>query len=304
MEKKIIFAMSRLSAAIIGLTFCMNFSYAQERERTILYRINAGGYEVEANNIGDPVWRSDVTTSPTEYSNWSETDNNVYTTNAAITLHSSVPAGTPTSIFQFERVNGNYNVPSLTWTFPVEAETEIEVRLYFSEIFFDATGSRIFDIKINKILVYDNLDIYSEVGKHVGIMKTFQTTSDGNIVIDLERVKQHPKINGIEIIALGPEEETETEPEITSLLHSKGKNHQLELFPNPANNYITLKSHHLNLNNCEFSILDHTGARHAANIVSQFSDEAIINTSALENGLYYIQATSLDNMQGFKFIKQ
>src|SRR5439155_146990 len=48
----------------------------------------------------------------------------------------------------------------------------------------------------------DNYDIFDDVGKNVGVMKSYIATSDGMLNIFLSRMKQLPKINGIEIIEI------------------------------------------------------------------------------------------------------
>lgn len=77
-----------------------------------------------------------------------------------------------------------------------------EVRLHFSEIYFQGVNKRIFDVWVQEIEVYNDLDIFALVGKNTALTinaATRVTEDEREIRIRLDRVKQNPKINGIEI---------------------------------------------------------------------------------------------------------
>ncbi|MEO9891023.1 malectin domain-containing carbohydrate-binding protein [Aurantibacter sp.] len=98
----------------------------------------------------------------------------------------------------------SYNIP-LT-------DGEYTVKLYFSELWFGATGggsggvgSRVFDVNMEGQIVADDLDVFDEVGADAILEKTFiVTVSDGILDIDFSSLEsdggtRHPIINAIEI---------------------------------------------------------------------------------------------------------
>jgi len=95
----------------------------------------------------------------------------------------------------------------MQWEFPVEAGTEVEVRLYFAEPYFgsDAApageGQRQFNASIEGQQKLTNYDIYADVGFGNGTVKTFTVTADDTLDVDLEDgAANNPIINGIEIV--------------------------------------------------------------------------------------------------------
>ena len=184
----------------------------------VLYRVNAGGRSL-ASLDGFRVWTEDQTAlaskalgqaqsgTPSPYVNAVDNGDNTFGTLDSITLDASVPSSTPMEIFQTERWDLNA-APNQIWTFPVETGTEIEILVFLSEIFLnednnDVDGPRVFDISVDGSVpdVFDNLDIFSEVGHDVGVVKSFITVSDGSV--DLELIQDGgnnlPAVKGIEI---------------------------------------------------------------------------------------------------------
>lgn len=86
----------------------------------------------------------------------------------------------------------------LQYTIPVQSG-DYAVKLLFAEIYFGNVGARIFDIYINGVLKKSNLDVYKEVGKHVGLILNYPKVSAvrGNIQITLIHVLENPMISGI-----------------------------------------------------------------------------------------------------------
>src|SRR5690606_33713913 len=75
--------------------------------------------------------------------------------------------------------------------------------LLFAEIWEQAKepGVRIFGIAIEDSVVADSVDLVAEVGWKVATVKTYQVeVTDGNLDINLLKIKQNPAIKGIEII--------------------------------------------------------------------------------------------------------
>lgn len=185
----------------------------------VLYRVNAGGRSL-APDDGYRVWMEDRATlaenagdkaeigAPSPYVNVAESGNYTFGVFDAVSLDSSVPDDIPAQIFQTERFDQDA-VPNQMWSFPVDAGTIVEIRLYLAEIFLtDATngtdGPRVFDVAVDGAVpaAFDDIDVFAEVGHDVGLMKSFTTTSDG--AIDLELIKvgagNLPAIKGIELI--------------------------------------------------------------------------------------------------------
>ncbi|ELZ27370.1 ring canal kelch-like protein [Halogeometricum pallidum JCM 14848] len=167
----------------------------------VVYRVNAGGSQVDASD-GGPAWSADTSANPSTYVNTGDT----FSTSDSITLDGSVPNGTPTSLFQSER----YDPPTgseMQWSFGVEQGTTYEVRLYFAEIFITESndaGPRVFDTAVEGETVLNDYDIYEQYGHDVGAMESVQVTpSDDTLNIAFAREQENPKVNAIEIVAVG-----------------------------------------------------------------------------------------------------
>ena len=185
----------------------------------VLYRVNAGGPSL-ASIDGLKVWSEDRTVIPqnalgqaqlgasSPYVNADEQGDNTFGTLDSITLDASVASSTPLEIFQTERWDLT-SPPELTWSFPVPVGTDVEVRLYFSEIFLteennDVDGPRVFDVAVDGVVpdAFNDIDVFAEVGHDVGVVKVFQTSSDGSIdlVFSQDGGNNFPAVKGIEII--------------------------------------------------------------------------------------------------------
>ena len=108
-------------------TFTINVEWAAG---TILYRVNAGGPAVAAVDSG-PAWAEDSLGSPSALHNAGSNDGDW---GAPPSVHGSVPATTPSSIFQHERWDpgaaGDPLANEMQWDFPVLSGTEVELRVY------------------------------------------------------------------------------------------------------------------------------------------------------------------------------
>ncbi len=187
---------------------------------TVLYRVNAGGPLIEdaladwesdrtvttAHNVIDAEPGTDV--DPSSYVNAIPTGDWTWGQNDLITIHPSVPPGTPMKLFQAGRWDPGA-APAMNWDFPVEAGKEVEVRLYFSEIRFnsaeDQDGPRIFSVQIDGFVYPGMADInlFEEYGHDVGVMKSAVVISDGNVDIDFVNNASDPIVMGIEVVELG-----------------------------------------------------------------------------------------------------
>lgn len=178
-----------------------------------IYRVNNGGSELAALD-GGPAWSQDTgafgDAGNSPYLEAISTGTSTYNKSAAsaypdpIVADASVPSYVPLTLFETERYDPP-SAPEMLWQFPVPAGTEVEIRLYFAEIFtgVDAAGERVFDVSVDGVIPssFDDLDPFALVGATTGFMRSFATVSDG--VIDLEFIHgvENPAIKGIEIIA-------------------------------------------------------------------------------------------------------
>ena len=185
----------------------------------ILYRVNAGGRSL-ASPDGFRIWTEDQAVdqenalalaqvgSPSPYVNVDMSGNNTFGTLDTITLDPSVPVNVPAEVFQTERWD-QVGDPNQIWSFPVETGKEVIVQVYLAEIFLtednnETDGPRVFDISVDGVVpgVFDDLDIFNEVGHDVGVMKSVNVVSDGSV--DLEFIQDGgqnlPAVKGIEIL--------------------------------------------------------------------------------------------------------
>lgn len=197
---------------------------------SVLFRVNAGGLELPAADGSLPNWGADTSTNPSPYLVVAGSGN-IYPTNVSnvisVTPDSSVPASAPVEMFGRERWdNTGGNGLEMKYGFPVDPGTQVEVRLYFAEIFVTSNGitgpdQRVFDVSVEGTVpsVFDNLDPYAEAGDvQIGFMRSFQTTVNDNLleIEFLHDVIENPAIKGIEIIELGTGSEN-TAPVITAV---------------------------------------------------------------------------------------
>ncbi len=213
----------------------------------VLYRVNAGGQSLLATD-GKRVWGEDQSSvtanalgqanvgAPSPYVNATDAGDHTFGTLDTVTLDPSVPSSVPPDVFKTEHWDPAAE-PNQQWSFEVPSDTYVEIRVYLAEIFLTeetnpTDGPRIFDIAVDGTVpaVFDNLDTFAEVGHDVGIMKTFNTTSDGSI--DLELIKDggdnFPAIKGIEIL-----EQTDTSNEVEAGVPESFR--LIGNYPNPFN---------------------------------------------------------------------
>ena len=187
---------------------------------TVLFRVNAGGPLI-ADAEGD--WEEDQVAAPGHnngnaalgtphpYVNAVANGDWSFGRDDDITLDFSVPPGTPAALFQRGRWDPT-NLPTQQWDIPVDAGTEVEVRLYFAEQLFTAPDvpadqgwPRVFDVEIDGIVYapFDDLNIFDQVGHDVGMMRSVVLISDGNVDINLLNDSHDPILQGIEILEVG-----------------------------------------------------------------------------------------------------
>jgi len=168
----------------------------------VLYRVNGGGPSVATTDFG-PDWSADQeATSPLRNAGSNSAD-----WSPVPQVDSTVPPGTPSSLFDSERWDPGSagDGEEMHWAFPVAAGTSVEVRLYFANRYSGTSlpGQRVFNVSVEGTPFLTNFDIVNAAGDQTGTMRKVVVTSDGEIDIDLGHVVENPLINGIEIVKTG-----------------------------------------------------------------------------------------------------
>jgi Malectin domain len=117
------------------------------------------------------------------------------------TVRTNVSGTADPTLYWSNRYNSNAAKP-LTYTFAV-ANGNYQVNLYFAEIVprLQSTGARVFNIKIEGLSVFQNLDIFAEAGPDAALVKSANIlVTNGTLTIEFDNVVQNAKINAIEIL--------------------------------------------------------------------------------------------------------
>ncbi len=170
----------------------------------VLYRVDAGGPTIQANDNG-PDWAADIS-DPSPYRN---SGSNTASYGALPNRGANLPASTPSAIFDTERWDpGTFDDGGeMAWDFPVPSGTTVTVRLYFANRYTGTSqpGQRVFDVSLEGKTVLPAYDIVADAGDQTGTMKQFTgIVSDGDINVDFGHVTENPLVNGIEIIQSNP----------------------------------------------------------------------------------------------------
>ena len=148
---------------------------------TPVYQIDTGGSSAVSPYIADQYFSGGTSRSVTN----------------TITI-SGITNPAPQAVYQSERYgNSTYTLPNLT------AGGQYTVRLHFAELYWTATGKRVFNVAINGATVLSNFDVYAVAGaSYKAVLREFTATasSSGQIVIKFTTVTDNATIEGIEII--------------------------------------------------------------------------------------------------------
>jgi hypothetical protein len=121
-----------------------------------------------------------------------------FSTGTAITTN-GVAAPAPMPVYQSQRYG------DLTYTLPyLTPKASYKVRLHFAEVYWNASGQRIFNVFINGAQVLSNFDIFAAAGTSFkAVIQEFNAISDssGTISVQIVTVLDNPAINGIELVA-------------------------------------------------------------------------------------------------------
>ena len=119
-------------------------------------------------------------------------------TNTITTTGVTNPA--PAAVYQTERYG------SITYTLPnLVASSQYVVRLHFAELYWTATGKRVFNVSINGTAVLSNFDVYAAAGaQYKAVVRELTATANasGQIVIVFTTVTDNATVAGIEVLGL------------------------------------------------------------------------------------------------------
>jgi hypothetical protein len=96
--------------------------------------------------------------------------------------------------------------PELQYTFAVPNGTYL-VRLHFAENYNGAwaIGARVFDVDVEGVRAFEDIDVFAAVGARTALIKSTQTTViDGSLQIVFRHQVENPMVNAIEIIDEAP----------------------------------------------------------------------------------------------------
>ena len=194
------------SATLPGDLFAAPGQSCASLDTSILYRVDAAGPELGTTDCG-PDWAGDQGSSP-----YHNDGSNTAGYNPITTVDSTVPATTPSQIFDSERWDPGSD-PEMQWNFTATPGQQVDVRLYFANRYSGTNfvGGRVFGVAVDgQTMANDgtdmsNYDIVADVGDQVGTMKVFTVTvpPSGQITIDFTHHVENPLINGIEIVEHG-----------------------------------------------------------------------------------------------------
>ena len=163
-----------------------------------LYRVNSGGDTIPSLD-GGMAWQGDTSPPANAYVNSGNSAG--YDAVGAVTAN--VPASTPTAIFSSERWSPS-DSPVMTYSFPVPAGTNVQVRLYLADrcSCTPIPGSRIFSTQLNGQPWLDSYDVNQSVGHNVGTMVSKDVVSTGTVTLSVTHNVENPAVNGVEIFNL------------------------------------------------------------------------------------------------------
>ncbi|MFO7763705.1 MAG: choice-of-anchor D domain-containing protein [Wenzhouxiangellaceae bacterium] len=192
---------------------------------TVLHRINVGGDQLAAADGSQPDWAVDTASDPSPLR--TEGGDNIFSGDegsahpGSIDMSDpSIPPAAPAGMFNVERWD-EAALPAMTWALPVTNGSEIEVRLYFAELFsgITAAGQRVFDVSVEGSVpsAFDSIDPFAEAGAKGAFMRstTLTMTDDVLDLVFLHDV-ENPALKGIEIIELGGDVPANVPPQVTN----------------------------------------------------------------------------------------
>jgi len=165
------------------ITFLVTLCFAKGISAQQPIRVNCGGPSYTDSN--GQLWQADYGF-----------------TGGVLNPRSATIAGTadPT-LYQTGRRN-DATVPAIQYNLPV-ANGIYHVNLYFAETYNLSfkPGARVFNVKIQGNVVFQNLDIFAEAGGNAALVKSADVTvTNGAMNIEFDNVVDNAKINALEVL--------------------------------------------------------------------------------------------------------
>lgn len=105
-------------------------------------------------------------------------------------------------LYRTERTGSEAVPHSFAYSIPVPA-TQVRVRLHFAEIYWNAPGSRVFDVRLEGDLVLDDYDIVADVGALTAVVHELDVSvSDGALDMQFDASVDRPKLSAWEVVPL------------------------------------------------------------------------------------------------------
>ena len=139
-------------------------SVSETDAQVVAYRVNAGGTATAAGDASYPDWSADEKGAPSPYVNANVAGDETSSADKVIDLTSVTDPSVIEALFRTQRLDLNPPVDNLTYSFPVTNGREYKVVLYFAELFENDVDVREFDVFIEGVLEFDNVDIFEETG--------------------------------------------------------------------------------------------------------------------------------------------
>ena len=161
----------------------------------VVYRWAAGATTVAATD-GGPAWTADASVVKGGPSSLFAT---------GITLLHASAAGAPVELFANERYDDATGAEMGLDFGTGLAAGEYIVRLFMGNGYegTKTVGSRVFDVRIEDTLAFNDVDLVARFGhKRGGMLEWHGQVTDGRVDIDFAHVVQNPLINGVEILAV------------------------------------------------------------------------------------------------------
>jgi large repetitive protein len=201
----LVIAVSGSTARLVALTG----HGAGDADAVVLYRVNVGGPQAASADGSMLPWMADTAAAPSAFlagggnQTASITDGSSYPGPINMS-HPSLPTSVPVAVFETERWDP-LDANPMRWSFPIDTPSTLQVRLYFSEMWWGITapGERVFSVVAEDDipLAFVDIDPFATAGANGASMRvaTVQVTDGG---LDLEFVHdiQNPALKGIEVI--------------------------------------------------------------------------------------------------------
>ncbi len=119
-----------------------------------------------------------------------------YKAQAAIDMSEAQDAA-PEEVYQTSRFGDcSYRLSGLT------PNGAYKIRLHYAELFHKAPGGRAGDVIVNGVKIVDNLPSGDHC-KAFTVTKDITATAEGKVVVEFKTTRDHVKVNGLEILAVG-----------------------------------------------------------------------------------------------------